>query len=169
MNNIFSYRDYIYEMKSERKIVQDLARHLSFDKEIIKYLNTSRAKRTEGWRELLKKKLHGKNLDYINYITKNMVSDYNPQITGFIKFDNDGNFDKEHEEEIDRFDKLSKEDKLDDLNNRLINVEDILGINPENNDTVDKSKDALKDIGFEPDWMDEDDEDENKKDNDEEE
>ena len=41
---ILNYNDYLIEAKSERKIVQDLARHLSFDKDVIKHLNTSRAK-----------------------------------------------------------------------------------------------------------------------------
>ena len=84
MNNIKDFSQYVIEAKSERETVRDLARRLSFDKDVIKYLNTSRAKRKIGWRELLQSKLHGNNLDYINYITKNMVADYNPQITGFI-------------------------------------------------------------------------------------
>ena len=71
MNNIKTYQDFIFEMKSEKDIVKDLARHLSFDKDVIKYLNTSRAKRTMGWRELLDDKLHGKNKDYINYYDLN--------------------------------------------------------------------------------------------------
>ena len=68
MNNIKSYKDFLLEYKSEEDIVKDLARHLSFDKDVIKYLNTSRSRRKIGWRELLQSKLHGSNLDYINYI-----------------------------------------------------------------------------------------------------
>ena len=91
---ILRYCEYITEMKSERKTVQDLARHLAFDKDVIKYLNTSRAKRKIGWRELLTTKLRGQQLDYINYITKNMVADYNPQITGYIKMEHEDDEEK---------------------------------------------------------------------------
>ena len=88
MNTIKSYNEFLLlEMKTEKEIVQDLARHLAFDRDVIKYLNTSRSKRKIGWRELLDYKLRGKQKDYINYITKNMVADYNPRITGYIKID----------------------------------------------------------------------------------
>ena len=50
MNNIKQYSNFILEMKSDKDIVKDLARHLAFDKDIVKYLNTSRAKREMGWR-----------------------------------------------------------------------------------------------------------------------
>ena len=66
MNNIKNYTEFLLEMKSDKDIVKDLARHLSFDKDIIKYLNTSRAKREIGWREMLDTKLHGKNKCYSN-------------------------------------------------------------------------------------------------------
>ena len=56
MNNIKDFSQYVIEAKSEREIVRDLARRLSFDKDVIKYLNTSRAKRKIGWRELLQSK-----------------------------------------------------------------------------------------------------------------
>ena len=59
MNNIKNYTEFLLEVKSDKDIVKDLARHLSFDKDIIKYLNTSRAKRELGWREMLDTKLHG--------------------------------------------------------------------------------------------------------------
>ena len=68
MNTLKSYSDFLLEMKSDKEIVRDLARHLAFDKDIVKYLNTSRAKREIGWREMLDTKLHGKNKDYINYL-----------------------------------------------------------------------------------------------------
>ena len=144
MNNIKDFSQYLIEAKSEREIVRDLARRLSFDKDVIKYLNTSRAKRKIGWRELLKSKLHGSNLDYINYITKNMVADYNPQIVGFIN-------PKESDEEEENFDKrVSKKRrdmKLDasigDIENRLEDIEDVLGIDPNDNDTVEFAKQEL--------------------------
>lgn len=132
MNNIKYFDEFITEVKSDKDIVKDLARHLSFDRDVVKYLNTSRAKREIGWRELLAGKLHGKNLDYINYITKNMVADYNPQIVGPINFkDTDGDFDVENEkdaneEEID----TSIERKINNLKNRINDIEDILEIEP---------------------------------------
>ena len=144
MNNIKNFSQYLIEAKSEREIVRDLARRLSFDKDVIKYLNTSRAKRKIGWRELLKSKLHGDNLDYINYITKKMVADYNPQITGFIN-------PKESDEEEENFDKrVSKKHrdmKLDasigDIENRLEDIEYVLGIDPDDSDTVEFAKQEL--------------------------
>lgn len=151
MNNIKSYKDFLLEYKSEEDIVKDLARHLSFDKDVIKYLNTSRSRRKIGWRELLQSKLHGNNLDYINYITKKMVAHYNPQITGpAITPD---------EEDIDfigrkkKFMDMSIANQLDDLNDRVTDIENTLGIDPDDPDTVDKAQKELKEIGFEPDWL----------------
>lgn len=152
MNNIKCYADFIFEMKSDKEIVRDLARHLAFDKDVIKYLNTSRAKRTMGWRELLDTKLHGKNKDYINYLTKNMVADYNPQITGYIHIndEDEGDFDQENEEEKDRgFDEMSTEDQISDLNNRVGDVENLLGIDPDDDKTLDNVAKALDDAGYE--------------------
>ena len=115
MNNIKHFDEFITEVKSDKDIVKDLARHLSFDRDVVKYLNTSRAKRKIGWRELLSDKLHGKNLDYIKYITKNMVADYNPQIVGPVNFkDEEGDFDVEHEKE------MHDEDNRTPLKKRLI-------------------------------------------------
>ena len=132
MNNVKHFDEFITEVKSEKDIVKDLARHLSFDRDVIKYLNTSRAKREIGWRALLADKLHGKNLDYINYITKNMVADYNPQIVGPINLkDNEGDFDVENEknaEEVDR--KTPLEKKLDRLEDKIDTIEDVLEIKP---------------------------------------
>ena len=144
MNNIKDFSQYVIEAKSEREIVRDLARRLSLDRDIIKYLNTSRAKRKIGWRELLQSKLHGNNLDYINYITKNMVADYNPQITGFINPNESG----EEEENFDkRVSKKRRDMKLDasigDIENRLEDIEDVLGIDPNDNDTVEFAKKEL--------------------------
>lgn len=151
MNNIKTYSDFILEMKSEKDIVKDLARHLSFDKDIIKYLNTSRAKREMGWREMLDLKLHGKNKDYINYLTKNMVADYNPQITGYIHInkEDEGDFDKDQEEKRDEFDGLTTDDKLTNLNDRMMDIEDVLGIDPSDEKSLDKVDKALKDAGYE--------------------
>lgn len=151
MNNLKSYGDFIFEMKSEKDIVKDLARHLAFDKDIIKYLNTSRAKREIGWREMLDTKLHGKNKDYINYLTKNMVADYNPQITGYIHINDDeeGDFDVEQEEQAREFDELTTDDKLADLNKRVTGVEDVLGIDPDDDKSLDKVEKALNKVGYE--------------------
>ena len=151
MNNLKSYNDFLLEMKSEKDIVKDLARHLSFDKDIIKYLNTSRAKREIGWREMLDTKLHGKNKDYINYLTKNMVADYNPQITGYIHINDDeeGDFDVEQEEDAREFDNLSQEDQIADLNKRVTGVEDVLGIDPDDEKSLDKVEKALDKAGYE--------------------
>ena len=150
MNNIKSYSDFIFEMKSEKDIVKDLARHLAFDKDIIKYLNTSRAKRELGWREMLDTKLHGKNKDYINYLTKNMVADYNPQITGYVHINNDeeGDFDVEQEEQAKEFAEMSMEDQLKNLNKRTADVEGVLGIDIKDEKSIDKVEKALDDAGY---------------------
>ena len=151
MNKIKSYKDFLLEYKSEEDIVKDLARHLSFDKDVIKYLNTSRSRRKIGWRELLQSKLHGSNLDYINYITKKMVAHYNPQITGpTITSDEE---DIEFIGRKKKFMDMSLANQLDDLNNRVTDIEDTLGIDPDDPDTVDKAQKELKEIGFEPDWL----------------
>ena len=144
MNNLKDYEEYINEAKSVREIVRDLARRLSFDKDVIKFLNTSRAKRTMGWRELLQSKLHGNNLDYINYITKNMVADYNPQITGYINVrdEDEGDFDEE-EEEKNKERKGVLGDNLDDIESRVEDIEYVLGIDPDDRDTIEIAKDKL--------------------------
>ena len=144
MNNIKDFSQYVIEAKSEREIVRDLARRLSLDRDVIKYLNTSRAKRKIGWRELLQSKLHGNNLDYINYITKNMVADYNPQITGFINPNESG----EEEENFDkRVSKKRRDMKFDaslgNIENRLEDIEYVLGIDPDDSDTVEFAKQEL--------------------------
>ena len=129
MRNIKYFDEFIIEAKSEKDIVKDLARHLSFDRDVVKYLNTSRAKREIGWRELLADKLHGKNLDYINYITKNMVADYNPQIVGPTNFKDDrGDFDVESEKNISNDDRSPLEKKIDRLEGKIDTLEDILEI-----------------------------------------
>ena len=149
MNTLKSYSEFITEMKSEKDIVKDLARHLAFDKDIIKYLNTSRAKREIGWREMLDTKLHGKNKDYINYLTKNMVADYNPQITGYIHINEpeEGDFDENPEDDRGFFD-LSPEEQIADLNTRLTGVEDVLGIDPDDEESLDRVEQALDDAGY---------------------
>ena len=145
MNNIKYFDEFITEVKSDKDIVKDLARHLSFDRDVVKYLNTSRAKRKIGWRELLADKLHGKNLDYINYITKNMVADYNPQIVGSMNFkDEDGDFDVENEREAAEDDgKTPLERKIDKLEDKINNIEDILEIEPGFPETIKITKQEL--------------------------
>lgn len=145
MNNIKYFDEFIIEMKSDKDIVKDLARHLSFDRDVVKYLNTSRAKREIGWRELLADKLHGKNLDYINYITKNMVADYNPQIVGPINFkDEEGDFDVELEKEAAEDDgKTPLERKIDKLEDKINNIEDVLEIESEFPETMEITKQEL--------------------------
>ena len=145
MNNIKYFDEYITEIKSDKDIVKDLARHLSFDRDVVKYLNTSRAKREIGWRELLADKLHGKNLDYINYITKNMVADYNPQIVGPINFkDEDGDFDVENEKEASEdYGKTPLENKIDKLEDKIEKIEDVLEIEPGFPETIEITKKEL--------------------------
>ena len=145
MNNIKYFDEFITEVKSDKDIVKDLARHLSFDRDVVKYLNTSRAKREIGWRELLADKLHGKNLDYINYITKNMVADYNPQIVGPTNFkDEEGDFDVENEKEAKEDDgRTPLEIKVDKLEDRIENIEDVLEIDPLFPDTKELTKQEL--------------------------
>ena len=146
MNNIKYFDEFITEVKSDKDIVKDLARHLSFDRDVVKYLNTSRAKREIGWRELLADKLHGKNLDYINYITKNMVADYNPQIVGPTNFkDEEGDFDVENEKEAKEDDgRTPLEIKIDKLEDRIENIEDVLEIDPLFPDTRELTKQELE-------------------------
>ena len=150
MNNLKSYSDFLLEMKSDKEIVRDLARHLAFDKDIVKYLNTSRAKREIGWREMLDTKLHGKNKDYINYLTKNMSADYNPQITGYIHINDpeEGDFDNDEEMKDRGFDDMSTEDQIADLNIRVTGVEGLLGIDPDDEKSLDKVAKALDDAGY---------------------
>lgn len=151
LNNIKHFDEFIIEAKSDKDIVKDLARHLSFDRDVVKYLNTSRAKREIGWRELLADKLHGKNLNYINYITKNMVADYNPQIVGPTNFKDDrGDFDVEREKEISSKDsKTPLEKKIDRLENKINTIEDILEIEPGFPEAIEITKQELDLTPFE--------------------
>ena len=144
MKNIKNFDEFITEMKSDKDIVKDLARHLSFDRDVVKYLNTSRAKRKIGWRELLADKLHGKNLDYINYITKNMVADYNPQIVGPMNFkDNEGDFDVTREQDAEDDGRTPLEKKIDRLSDKIDTIEDILEIEPGFPEAVEITKKEL--------------------------
>lgn len=145
MRNIKHFDEFIIEAKSEKDIVKDLARHLSFDRDVVKYLNTSRAKREIGWRELLADKLHGKNLNYINYITKNMVADYNPQIVGPTNFKDDrGDFDVESEKNASNDDsKTPLEKKIDRLEKKIDTLEDILEIEPGFPEAIEITKQEL--------------------------
>ena len=151
MNNIKYFDEFIMEMKSDKDIVKDLARHLSFDRDVVKYLNTSRAKRKIGWRELLADKLHGKNLDYINYITKNMVADYNPKIVGPVNFkDVSGDFDVENEKgKEEEKSTTSIEKKIDRLSRKIDTIEDILEIETGFPEAVEITKQELDLTPFE--------------------
>ena len=153
MERVKKFAEFICEMKDTRELVRDLARRLSFDKDVIKYLNTSRAKREIGWRELLGDKLHGKNLNYINYITKSMVADYNPQIVGPQKYSEkaEGDFDVRNEEEAQKekeWNNSSLGDRIENIKDRVEDIEDLLGINPDDSDSLDKVDKALKDAGY---------------------
>ena len=143
MNNIKDFSQYVIEAKSEREIVRDLARRLSLDRDVIKYLNTSRAKRKIGWRELLQSKLHGSNLDYINYITKNMVADYNPQIVGFINPSEGGEGESFDTKVSKKHKELKFDASLGNIEKRLEDIEDVLGIDPDDSDTVEFAKQEL--------------------------
>ena len=150
MNNIKNYTEFLLEVKSDKDIVKDLARHLSFDKDIIKYLNTSRAKRELGWREMLDTKLHGKNKFYINYITKNMVADYNPQITGYIHINDEDEEEDFDQQDNDRgFEDMTPEEQIADLNDRVGDVENLLGIDPDKDASLDDVAKALDKAGYE--------------------
>ena len=153
MERVKKFAEFICEMKDTRELVRDLARRLSFDKDVIKYLNTSRAKREMGWRELLGDKLHGKNLNYINYITKSMVADYNPQIVGPQKYSEkaEGDFDARNEEEAQKekeWNNSSLGDRIENIKDRVEDIEDLLGVNPDDSDSLKKVDKALKDAGY---------------------
>ena len=153
MERVKKFAEFICEMKDTRELVRDLARRLSFDKDVIKYLNTSRAKREMGWRELLGDTLHGKNLNYINYITKSMVADYNPQIVGPQKYSEkaEGDFDVRNEEEAQKekeWNDSSLGDRIKNIRDRVEDIEDLLGVNPDDSDSLKKVDKALKDAGY---------------------
>ena len=141
----------INEEKSTENKIKNIARHLAFDKDVIKYLNTTRSKREIGWRDLLDKKLRGSEKDYLTYITKNMVANLNPKITGpvSVKID-DGDFDNDEVEISSRLDGLSTDDKIEDINRRLEDVEDMFGIDPDDEDTLDAAREKAEELGFEP-------------------
>jgi hypothetical protein len=152
MNNLKDYTQFVNEVKTERDIVKSIARRLSLDKDVIKYLNTSRAKREIGWRELLQQKLHGGNLNYINYITKNMVADYNPQITGYVNIGKgEGGYgDGENGENAYDFGNPELGKTIRNVEKRLEDIEDVLGIDLEDEETLDRAKDKLQPIiGYE--------------------
>ena len=100
---------------------------------------------------MLDTKLHGKNKFYINYITKNMVADYNPQITGYVHINDpeEDDFDKAEEVKDRGFDDMSTEDQISDLNDRVGDVENLLGIDPDDDKTLDKVAKALDKAGYE--------------------
>jgi hypothetical protein len=79
-----------------------------------------------------------------------MVADYNPQITGYIHIN-----DEEDEEDFDQqdkdrgFDDMSTEDQIADLNDRVGDVENLLGIDPDKDASLDKVAKALDKAGYE--------------------
>ena len=100
---------------------------------------------------MLADKQHGKNLDYINYITKNMVADYNPQIVGPVNFkDNEGDFDVENEKEAAEDDgRTPLEKKIDRLEDKIDTIEDVLEIKPGFPETIEITKQELDLTPFE--------------------
>lgn len=154
MNNIKSYSEFvstnqINEDKSIENKIKNISRHLAFDKDVIKYLNTTRSKREIGWRDLLNTKLLGSDKNYINYITKNMVANHNSKITGPISVHVRNNDDDSSSIELDTTSKntsLSKQ--VASINNRLEDVENVLGIDPDDSDTLIAAMDKAKELGF---------------------
>lgn len=152
MSHIKSFSEFVEslnEAKTTEDKIKSIARHLAHDKDVIKYLNTTRSKREIGWRDLLDKKVHGADKDYINYITKNMVANLNPKITGpvAVKVD-DGDFDNPEIEIDSRLKGLSTDDKIEDVNRRLEDVEDMFGIDPDDSETLIKAREKAKELGF---------------------
>lgn len=150
MRNIKSFDEYLTEKKSLELRIKNISRHLAFDKDIIKYLNTSKSKREIGWRDLLNKKLTGDNLNYVNYITKNMVTNLNPNnITGptSVTYTNDED-DKDSVELDNTLNNQPAPNELEIINNRLKDIEDTLGIDPDESETVDDSKEIADELGF---------------------
>lgn len=79
-----------------------------------------------------------------------MVADYNPQITGYIHIDDDKDEEDFDQRNKDRgFDDISMEDQITDLNDRIGDVESLLGIDPDDDKTLDKVAKALDDAGYE--------------------
>lgn len=153
MNYVKSFSEFVQdtlnEAKSTEDKIKDIARHLAFDKDVIKYLNTTRSKREIGWRDLLDTKLHGSNKDFITYITKNMIMNLNPKITGPVSVKIDDDDTEEQSIEIDsRLDGMTTDDKIKDINRRLEDVEDTLGIDPDDVDTLDDVKKKAEKLGF---------------------
>ena len=79
-----------------------------------------------------------------------MVADYNPQITGYIHVN-----DHEDEEDFDQkdkdrgFDDMNTEEQIADLNDRVGDVENLLGIDPDKATSLDKVAKALDKAGYE--------------------
>lgn len=148
MRNVKTFDEFLTEEKSTEIKIKNISRHLAFDKDVIKFLNTTRSKREIGWRELLGKKLSGDDENYINYITKNMVMNLNPKITGptSVKFTND---EDEEDNEIELDNRLKNlPPNQEEIINRLKNIEDTLGIDPEDSETVDDALNVADELGF---------------------
>ena len=143
MNYVKNYNEYLVEAKTVEDIVKSISRHLAFDDDVIDYLNSPRSKRELGWRDFLKTRLHGKNLDYVTYITKNMVARYNSQITGPVSFNAGGDFDNDETNNVNLDAKLGGEVSGEEIIDRIEDIEDVLGINPEDHETVDRARETL--------------------------
>ena len=76
---------------------------------------------------------------------KNMVADYNPQIVGPMNFkDEEGDFDVELEKEAAEDDgKTPLERKIDRLEDKINNIEDILEVEPDFPETIKITKQEL--------------------------
>ena len=74
-----------------------------------------------------------------------MVADYNPQITGYISVNDETeeDFDEETETENGEITKRELKNSLDGIIDRVEDIEDVLGIDPEDSDTVEVAKETL--------------------------
>ena len=82
-----------------------------------------------------------------------MVADYNPQIVGPQKYSEkaEGDFDVRNEEEAQKekeWNNSSLGDRIENIKDRVEDIEDLLGINPDDSDSLDKVDKALKDAGY---------------------
>jgi hypothetical protein len=79
-----------------------------------------------------------------------MVADYNPQITGYIHINDDEDEEDFDQQDKDRgFDDMSPEEQIADLNDRVGDVEDLLGIDPDDDKSLDRVEKELDRIGYE--------------------
>jgi hypothetical protein len=79
-----------------------------------------------------------------------MVADYNPQITGYIHINDDEDEEDFDQQDKDRgFDDMTPEEQIADLNDRVGDVEDLLGIDPDKDASLDQVAKALDKAGYE--------------------